>query len=91
MFPYSDLDSPLNMSLDTIRTIPIGEHHLTPSWYPITILGIVGATGQIQLFCVQIHDPLKNEFRYKLNHPNRKRPNFQTAGFSKVFCILQPN
>ena len=59
MFPYSDLDSPQKMSLDTIQTIPIREHHLTPSWYPITIFGIVGATGQIQQFCVQIYDPLE--------------------------------
>jgi hypothetical protein len=59
MFPYSDSDSPQKMSLDTIQTISIREHYLTPSWYPITILGIVGATGQIQEFCVQIHDPLE--------------------------------
>jgi hypothetical protein len=58
-FPSSDLDSPWKMGLDTSWTIPIGEHCLTLSSCPYTVLGIADATGQIGSWDLDILNPLE--------------------------------
>jgi len=58
---------------------------------PINIWGIAGHTGQINHSHLQIHNALEKWVQEQVEPSKSEEVKFQTAGFSSVFRILQPN
>ena len=81
------MDSPQKLSLDKSWTITIGEHFLTPSWSPITILDIAHVLGQIKQLCGQICDPLKKWVLVQVEPSKMEQVKFHTVSFLWVLCF----
>ena len=75
------MDSPQNLAPDASSMKQIREGHLTPSLFPITILGMAHGPGQIKQFCDQIHDLLKKWVLVQVELSKTEEVKFQTAGF----------
>jgi hypothetical protein len=86
-----DSQYPWKTSLDTIWTSPIGDGHLTPSQCPHTILGIVGCTGRIRTWDLDILTHLKILHMVQVEPSKLDNFDFFTASFLKPFWLVLPN
>jgi hypothetical protein len=83
-FPYSHMDSPQNLGLDTSSTKQIGEGHPTLFWSLITILDVAHSPGQI---VARFTISSENRSWYKFNCPKRRGSNFVPLAFCKYFAF----